>query len=52
LVALQKRLGKQGGIVKLAAIQGIAAEVIRLVGLDKMMDIYGDLEFARKSFYE
>ncbi len=51
LVALQTRVRKKGGEVKLAALYGMAAEVIRLVGLDKLLNIYGDLEFARKSFY-
>src|SRR5580700_4195675 len=51
LVALQTKLRRRGGQVKLAAIFGPAMEVMRLVRLDKMLDIYGDLEFARKSFY-
>jgi anti-anti-sigma factor len=51
LVALQARLRKRGGEVKLAALFGVAAETIRLVGLDKLLNIYGDLEFARQSFY-
>ena len=51
LVALQTKLRRRGGEVKLAAIFGRAMEVMRLVRLDKMFDIYGDTEFARKSFY-
>jgi anti-sigma B factor antagonist len=51
LVALQTKLRRRGGEVKLAAIFGPAMDVMRLVRLDKMLDIYGDLEFARKSFY-
>jgi anti-sigma B factor antagonist len=51
LVALRARLRKKGGEVKLAALYGMAAEAVRLVGLDKFLDIYGDLEFARQSFY-
>jgi anti-sigma B factor antagonist len=51
LVALQARLRKKGGEVKLAGLYGVAADVIRLVGLDKLLDIYGDMEFARESFY-
>src|SRR5262245_2068955 len=51
LVALQARLRKKGGEVKLAALFGVAAEAIRLVGLDKLLNIYGDLEFARASFF-
>jgi anti-sigma B factor antagonist len=51
LVALQARLRKKGGEVKLAALYGVAADAIRLVHLDKLLNIYGDLEFARQSFY-
>ncbi len=50
LVALQTRLRRKGGAVKLAAIQGPVMQVIRAVRLDKLLDIYGDLEFARQSF--
>lgn len=52
LVALQTRLRRRGGTVKLAAVQGPTAEVLRLVRLDKVLDMHGDLEFARKSFRE
>ena len=52
LVALQTRLRRQGGVVKLAAVQGLAAKTMRLVSLDKLLDFYGDLEFARQSFDE
>jgi anti-sigma B factor antagonist len=51
LVALQARLRKKGGEVKLAAIYGVAADAIRIVGLDRLLHIYGDLESARRSFY-
>ena len=52
LITLQTRLRKKGGVVKLSSLQGMAAEVIKLVRLDKLLGIYGDLEFARKSFHE
>lgn len=52
LVALQTRLRRQGGAVKLCAIQGPVMQVLKLVRLDSVLDIYGDREFARKSFYE
>jgi anti-sigma B factor antagonist len=51
LVALQARLRRKGGEVKLAALFGVAADAIRIVGLDKLLSIYGDLELARESFY-
>lgn len=52
LVALQTRLRRKGGEVKLCAIQGPVNQILRAVHLDKVLNIYGDLEFARKSFYE
>ena len=50
LVMLQTRLRRKGGEVKLAALQGMAAEVIKLVRLDRLLDIYGDTAFAREAF--
>ena len=52
LVFLQTRLKQQGGDVKLAAIQGPVADVLKLVHLDRILEIYGDTEFARESFLE
>ncbi len=55
LVALQTRLHRRrggGAAVKLAAIQGPVMKVLRLVKLDKILDIYGDTEFARQAFRE
>jgi len=52
LITLQTRLRRRDGVVKLSSLQGMAANVIKLVRLDKLLDIYGDLEFARQSFYE
>lgn len=50
LVRLQTRLRRQGGEVKLAAVQGPVMNLLRLVRLDKFFDIHGDSEFARQSF--
>lgn len=52
LITLQSRLRRKGGAVKLAAILGPVMQLLRLVRLDKVFDIYGDLEFARQSFYD
>ncbi len=52
LITLQSRLRRKGGAVKLAAILGPVMQLLRLVRLDKVFDIYGDLEFARQSFHE
>ncbi len=51
LVKLQTRLRKKGGEVKLASVQGPVMNLLRLVRLDKLFDIHGDLEFARRSFH-
>ncbi len=51
LITLQTRVKRQGGEVKLAAVFGPVMEVLRLMRIDKILNIYGDLEFARKSFY-
>ena len=51
LVSLQTKLRRRGGTVKLCAIQGTVMEVMRLVHLDRIFDMYGDLEFARQSYY-
>ena len=50
LLTLQARLRKHGGTIKLAGIHGLAADAVRLTRLDKILDIYDDLEFARESF--
>lgn len=52
LVTLQARLRKQGGEVKLTSMQAIVAEVFKIVRLDRLLEMYGDIEFARESFYE
>src|SRR5262245_21087438 len=50
LVALQTRLRRKGGDVKLAAIQGPVMQVLKIVRLDRIFDLYGDAEFARQAF--
>jgi anti-sigma B factor antagonist len=50
LVALQMRLRRKGGAVRLASLQGPVMQVIRTVRLDKLLDIYPDVEAARQSF--
>jgi anti-sigma B factor antagonist len=52
LVTLQARLRKRGGEVKLAAINAVVADVFKIVHLDRLLEMYGDIEFARASFYE
>jgi anti-anti-sigma factor len=52
LVALQTRVNRRGGSVKLSTLSGPAAQLIKAVRLDKILGIYGDLEFARQSFFD
>ncbi len=52
LVRMQVKLRQKGGEVKLATVQSIVADVFRLVHIQKILDIYGDVEFARESFYD
>ncbi len=52
LVTLQTRLRKRGGEVKLAAIEAMVADVFKIVRLDRLLGMYGDIEFARQAFYE
>ena len=51
LVVLQTKLKRRGGEVKLSSVFGTAMEIMRMVGIDKLLGIYGDLEFARQAFY-
>ena len=51
LVALQAKVRKKGGELKLAGLYGLVADTIHLVGLDKIFGIYADMEFAREAFY-
>jgi anti-sigma B factor antagonist len=52
LIALQVKLAKRGGAAKLSAVQGVVADVLRVVRVDKALGIYGDIEFARQAFVE
>lgn len=52
LVSVQAKLRKQGGEVKLATIQSVVADIFKIVHLDRILDMYGDIEFARESFYQ
>ena len=50
VVSLQAKLRMQGGEVKLAAVQTMVADIIRIVRLEKIVEIHGDIESARASF--
>jgi anti-anti-sigma factor len=46
LVRVHSRMKKLGGDVKLAAVQGMVAQVIGIVGLNKLFHIYPKVEDA------
>ena len=50
LVSLHKRLAKRGGDVKLAAVAGVVAKIIRLTGLEKIFHIYPTVQDACQAF--
>ena len=52
LVRLRKRLAQQGGNVKLAAVPGVVARVIRLVRLDRVFQIFPTVDAALRSFHD
>ena len=52
LVRAQSKLRQKGGEMKLATVQSMVANVFKIVHLDRLLNIYGDIEFARESFYE
>jgi anti-anti-sigma factor len=51
LVRLHKRLAQKGGNVKLAAVPGVVAQVIRLVRLDRIFQIFPTVDEALASFH-
>lgn len=50
LIRIQSRLKQRGGTVKLAAVPGVVADVLRVVHLDRLLDIYPDVAAAVASF--
>ena len=46
LMRVHSRMSKQGGDVKLACVRGIVAEGIKLVRLDKVLEMYTTVEEA------
>src|SRR5262249_6428948 len=51
LIVLQTKLKRRGGEVKLSTSFCPAMDPIRMVGIDKLLGICGDLEFAGNDFY-
>ena len=50
LVRLHNRLAKHGGDVKIAAAQSIVLNVLKLLHMGKVFDIYPDVNAARLAF--
>lgn len=50
LIRIQSRLKQRGGTVKLAAVPGVVADVLHVVHLDRLLDIYPDVDTAVASF--
>ena len=50
MLRVHARMKKSGGNVKLAQVEGTVAEVVKLVKLDKLMNMYPTVENALDSF--
>lgn len=50
LMRIQSRLKSKGGTVKLAAVQGVVVDVLRVVRLDTLLDMYPTVDEAVASF--
>jgi anti-anti-sigma factor len=50
LLMLHKRMQQHGGEVKVAGLQGMSVQILRLARLDKIFQLYPDVSQARLSF--
>ena len=50
LVRLHKKLAQGGGDVKLAALQGTLANLLSMVRLDRVFEMYPTVEDALRAF--
>lgn len=50
LARLQAKLRNRGGDVKLAGVKGMAASVLRATRLDRLFELYPDVDRARLMF--
>ena len=50
LIRIQSRLKQRGGTVKLADVPGVVADVLHVVHLDRLLDIYPDVDAAVAAF--
>jgi anti-sigma B factor antagonist len=50
LLRVHSRMKKRGGDVKLCAVKGVVNDVLRLTNLDKVLQVYVDVDRARLAF--
>jgi len=50
LIGLHRKLAKKGGDVKFAAIRSAVIQILSLTRIDRLFDIYPDVEQARLAF--
>ncbi len=50
LVRLHNRMKRQGSDVKLASVKGALAGILQVTGLNKLFEIYPDVNRARLAF--
>ena len=50
LLQLHRTMKSKGAVVRIAGLHGFVAQAIRLVRLDSVFELYGDVNAARLSF--
>jgi anti-sigma B factor antagonist len=50
LVLLHRRMGEGLGAIKIASAKGLIVDVLRLTRLNKLFEIYPDVQSAREAF--
>jgi anti-anti-sigma factor len=50
LIRLHTKMAKHGGNVKLCQIKGVIAKVLNITKLDKLLEIYPDVDAAMEAF--
>jgi len=50
LIRLHHRMAKHGGDVKIANVHGVTAQALRMTRLDRVFDVYPDVDQARLAF--
>jgi anti-sigma B factor antagonist len=50
LVQLHKKMKERGGNVKICAVRGLVPQALRLMKLDKLIEMYPDVNRARLAF--